>query len=73
MPAQRKRVPIAIRLDRELAARVKAFVRDHAGRPLFLSMSSFAEAAFEAHLKTLARQVERGDARVPPSKDGINR
>lgn len=46
------RVAVSFRLRPEAAKRIKAFLRDHAGRPLYLKPSEFAEQA-------LIREVER--------------
>lgn len=59
------RVAVSLRLDPVLAERVREFVRDHAGKPAFLTMSSFAEAALEAHLAALSAELE---GRVPSSR-----
>lgn len=52
------RVAVSLRLKPELAAKMKSFVRDHAGKPLFLTLSTFAEDAIERHLRLLEAEVE---------------
>ena len=47
---------MSIRVDEGLARRVKTFVRHEAGHPLFLSLATFAEEAFEAHLRDLQQR-----------------
>jgi len=63
MPRDRvpRRVAITFRLDADLAVRVKAFCRDHAGRPLYINQSGFFAAAVEAHLARLQAMLERDD------------
>ena len=57
----RPRLTMSIRVDADLARRVKEFVRHEAGHPLFLSLATFAEGAFAAHLSDLeARRRDFG-------------
>jgi hypothetical protein len=46
------RIAVSFRLRPEAAKRIRSFLRDHAGKPLYLQPSAFAEAA-------LLREVER--------------
>lgn len=72
-PRRRTRISLSIRVDRELAARVREFCRCEAGKPLFCTMSSFTEGAFEAHLLALARQLDDGSRERPPSRNYTHR
>jgi hypothetical protein len=58
MPRQRRpRVSLSVRIPADLAERVRTCCRDQAGRPLYLTLSSFSEAAFEAQLDVVERQL----------------
>jgi len=52
------RVSVSVRLRPEVAALMKSFVRDHAGKPLFLTLSTFTEAAIERHVAHLSAELE---------------
>ena len=58
MVKPRPKVSIALRVSPDLAAEVRAFVRDYAGSPLYLSLSSFSEEALRRHLDALRAEVE---------------
>jgi hypothetical protein len=55
IPPPRKNIGARIRAD--LADEIRDFVRDQAGKPLFLTVTSFLEEAAEAHLKTLRKRL----------------
>lgn len=61
------RVTLSVRVRPEVAARVREFVRDNAGRPLYLSLAGFIEAAAEAHLAALERQLAGDQPHPRPS------
>lgn len=61
MPTPR-RVAVTARIRSDLADEVRSFVRDQAGRPLYLSLSEFTEAAFLRHLALLRHQLAHGEA-----------
>ncbi len=50
-----------MRLDAALVAEMREFVRDQAGKPLYLNPSAFIEGAITAHLVTLKRRLEEGE------------
>lgn len=58
--ASTPRVALTARVRADLAEEVRAFVRDQAGRPLYLTLSSFAEEAFARHLAHVRHQLEQG-------------
>lgn len=55
IPSARKNIGARIRAD--LADEIRDFVRDNAGKPLFLTVTGFLEGAAEAHLATLRQQL----------------
>lgn len=61
-PRRTSRVTLSVRVRADIAARVREFVRDNAGKPLYLTLAAFVEAAAEAHLAALSRELE------PPSR-----
>jgi hypothetical protein len=66
------RVAVSIRLRPELVARLKTFVRDQAGQPLYLTLSTCCEAAIERHLAYLTAELEGQSAtprRTSPSQN----
>ena len=66
MPTGRSaRSTISVRVDAVLAARIREFVRDNAGKPLYANLSSFTEDALRAHLAAQERKLAEGDARSP--------
>lgn len=68
MAKPRSRVSIAIRIPPDLAAEVRAFVRDNAGAFLYLNMTKFGEEAFRQHLARLRTEVEgRSSSRRNPA------
>ena len=73
MPPRRSnsRVTLSVRIDKALLERMRAFVRDNAGKPLYLSTGGFLEAALEAHLAATARKLdapERDTRRISNSR-----
>lgn len=75
MPSRRTRIAMSLRIQRELAERVRAFCRDNAGVPLRLSISTFAEEAFQNHLAELERRLagREDPRRLPPSRNSTLR
>jgi hypothetical protein len=71
MAAKREsRTTLSVRIRADVAQQVRQFVRDNAGKPLYLSMAIFIEAAVEAHMETLTRGLEgkdRGRRQLPIS------
>ena len=59
-PSQ-KRIPVSIRLLPELVARARNLVRDEAGKPRFLTLTSLTEAALETEMARIERLVEDAD------------
>jgi hypothetical protein len=59
MPASRRpgRTTLSARVRRDLLERMRVFVRDHAGKPLYLDTASFVEGAIEAHLEACERKI----------------
>jgi hypothetical protein len=66
---------LGARIDATLADRMHAFCRDHAGKPLYLSVNKFVEQAIAAHLDTLQDQVndlpQITASRADPSRNGL--
>jgi len=60
-PRSDRKKAITLRLNAELVDDFRAFCRDYAGKPLYLSPASFVEAAITLHLATLRRRVEQSD------------
>lgn len=56
-----RRISITVRLEVDLAQRLKTFVRDNAGRPLYANLTGFLSAAIEAHLARTEALLERDD------------
>lgn len=65
----RTKTSVAVRLRSELANEMRVFIKDNAGKPLYLTLSSFAEEAVERHLAFLNAQLEGRSAtsRLPAS------
>jgi hypothetical protein len=58
MPSRRRpRTTLSVRVRTDLAARLREYVRDNAGKPLYLNMSGFFEAAIERHIAALEREL----------------
>ena len=56
------RISISFRLDRDVVARLRTFVRDNAGKPLYLEMGSFVQQAIVAQIEQTEGQVDEEDA-----------
>lgn len=61
---------MSARVRRDLLERMRVFVRDHAGKPLYLDTASFVEGAIEAHLDACERRLMD---EVPPATRSSNR
>lgn len=59
----RKKVAVTLRLDAALVQRWREFVRNEAGKPLFLTPAKFMEAAITAHLERLDSSLSEGSHR----------
>jgi hypothetical protein len=58
MPAKRKKQSFSVRIDAALIAQLRSFVKDHAGKPLYLEMGSFVEGAITQHLALIEREID---------------
>jgi hypothetical protein len=56
-PQRRSRSTLSTRVRTDLLVRLREFVRDNAGKPLYLTMSSFIEEAIEVHLEAVERRL----------------
>jgi hypothetical protein len=54
--------PVSVRLDAQLAAEFRAFVRDEMGAPLYLTVASFIDGALRAHLIAMRRVRDEAHA-----------
>jgi hypothetical protein len=70
VPPPRKNIGARIRAD--LADELRSFVRDNAGKPLFLTVTSFLEDAITAHLEQCQRQIDNEEF-VLPGRNGERR
>ena len=71
-PRRRPRIALSVRVRRDLADRLRVLVRDEAGSPLYLTVSGFVEAAIEAHLIAVQRQLDEHRRGGRPSPDYLN-
>lgn len=64
MPAKRSstKKTVTLRLPAELVDDLRTFCRDYAGKPHYLSVTTFIENAISDHLTRFKRQVEGGSA-----------
>ncbi len=60
-PRSSKKKAVTLRLDANLVDELRGFCRDHAGKPLYLTLSGVAEAALAEHLESLKRRVDRDE------------
>jgi hypothetical protein len=61
---------LSVRIDAEVARRVRELCRDQAGAPLYLTLGGFVEAAVIAHLDaTEAKLSSVAHARRHPSSN----
>jgi len=51
---------VTLRLPAELVDEFRNFCRDYAGKPHYLTVTAFIEAAISDHLTRLKRQIEGG-------------
>lgn len=63
-PRRSSRVTLSVRVRADVAERVREFVRDNAGKPLYLTLATFIEGAVEAHLTALGRELEQPTRRT---------
>jgi hypothetical protein len=69
-----QRVTASFRVDKALLEEFSTFVRDQAGKPLFLDKSSCVESAIRRELDRLRLQLQNGDSReVDPIGNGLGR
>lgn len=67
-----KRVPCSIRLNPQLIARAKRLARDHAGKPLYLTLSLLVEQGLEKECARIERLVGAdGDETSEPSRPRV--
>lgn len=59
---------VTLRLPAELVDEFRTLVRDYAGKPHYLTLSSFIETALAEHLKRLTREIEGGSPPNSPSQ-----
>jgi hypothetical protein len=64
---------ISMRLNAALVAEMRSFVRDHAGKSLYLTSAKFMEGAIEQHLKRLRQQVDESSAEPMPRNSTLTR
>lgn len=55
-----KRVTVSVKLTQETVVRLRTFVRDNAGKPLYLEMGTFVEQAIVAQLDAYEQHHETG-------------
>lgn len=55
-----KRVTLSVKLTEVTVNRLRTFVRDNAGKPLYLEMGTFVEQAILAHLNTCESRLNHG-------------
>ena len=65
MPAPRDNVSISIRMSRAVAERLRTFARDRAGKPDYVKIGPFVEAAVTAAMDRIEGNPVAGD---PPPK-----
>lgn len=53
-----------MRLNAALVAEMREFIRDAAGKPLYLTGSKFLEAAIEQHLKKMRQLVDESESQT---------
>lgn len=58
-PRRNSRVTLSVRVRADVADRAREFVRDNAGKPLYLTLASFVEGAVDAHIAALSREIEQ--------------
>ena len=52
------RTTLSVRIDTDVAKRARQFVKDYAGKPLYLKMATFIEQAIEAQIEASTRALE---------------
>ena len=75
MPPKRSsaKKTVTLRLPAELVDDLRTFCRDYAGKPHYLSVTTFIEAAISDHLTRLKRRVEGGSSTaLPPPEDNAS-
>ena len=55
------RISISFRLPRPLVERLRAFVRDNAGKPKYLKLGPFVEEAISAHIDRVEEEIDDGE------------
>jgi len=63
-PIKAKRVTVAFRLSPAAAGRIKSFLRDFSGKPLYVRAGQLAESALLREIDRLERQMQ-GTTREP--------
>jgi predicted DNA-binding protein len=59
-----KKRPFCVRIPPETVERLKAFVRDNAGKPLYLTVNAFVDEAIKRHIDHVQRQLDGDDERI---------
>ncbi len=57
-PSDDSRISISFRLPRPLVERLRAFVRDNAGKPKYLKLGPFVEEAISAHIDRVEEDLD---------------
>ena len=60
MAKQPIRKSVSFRLRADIIAQLREFVRDHAGKPLYLEIGTFVEEAIIRHLNFTDKRLESG-------------
>ncbi len=60
-PRSNKKKAVTLRLDASLVDELRDFCRDWAGKPYFLTLTSFAETALAEYLQAFKGRVERDE------------
>jgi hypothetical protein len=71
MPPKRSspKKTVTLRLPAELVDELRTFCRDYAGKPHYLSVTTFIEAAISDHLTRLKRQIEGVSSAALPAPE----
>ncbi len=54
------RATLSVRIKIETADKLRVFVKDNSGKPLYLTMGGFVEDAIEAYMKELQKTPDSG-------------
>lgn len=59
-----KKRPFCVRIEPATVDRLKTFVRDNAGKPLYLTVNGFVDEAIRHHIDRVQRQMDGDDDRI---------